>query len=158
METKMKKRSRPCEERKAQELREIRSLKVWGMPRSDYDLHVAKYGDSTVKGSPMRAYITHRANAEKRGILWLFTFPEWWAIWSKDDRWERRGAKKDGLVMARHADGDTPYSKDTVYICTCTKNIKDGVSNRNKDKVRNMRKVEKLFGPVDSYDEFDVSY
>lgn len=102
---------------------EARIRATWGMSLDDYRAHVSEYGPCTKASSPMHKFIVQRANANKRGIEWKFTFAEWWSVWHESGKWGDRG--RGAYVMARYGDGDTPYSKDTVYICTQSENSKD---------------------------------
>lgn len=105
---------------------EARIRKTWGMSLADYAAHVAEYGSSYDKGSPLHKFVQHRKNANYRGISWEFTFAGWWAVWQESGKWNQRGRGKNGYVMARWGDGDAPYSVGTVYICTQPENAKDG--------------------------------
>jgi hypothetical protein len=100
---------------------------TWGMSLDDYKAVVAEHGSSSHPSSPLRKYIEHRNNAKKRRIAWNFTFVDWWRIWQESGKWEQRGRGPGyhGYVMARYGDADTPYSPDTVYICTQSQNSKD---------------------------------
>lgn len=110
--------------RSKNERAEAEARSSWGMSLDDYRIHVAQHGSSCVPNSPLSKYRQQRTNARVRGIAWNFTFPEWWSVWQESGKWDQRG--KGGYVMARYGDGDTPYSKDTVYICTQSENSKDG--------------------------------
>lgn len=106
--------------------REARIRRHWGMTSAEYDAHVTEFGDRNVPRSPMRAYRFHQQKAVARGIAWGFTFKEWWQVWLESGKWESRGRHANEYVMARFGDGDAPYSRDTVYICTASENLKDG--------------------------------
>lgn len=106
--------------------RELRARAYWGMTAGEFDAHVAEFGNRHVPNSPMRAYVFHRQNAKRRGLKWGFTFSEWWKVWVDSGKWEHRGRHSDEYVMARYGDKDTPYTADTVYICTASENLKDG--------------------------------
>ena len=72
----------------------------------------------------VNAFYAQRAGAKARGIEFLFSLPEWWAWWSTDDRWRRRGGRAGDLVMARL--GDTgPYHMDNVYPATNSENVRE---------------------------------
>lgn len=103
--------------------KEARISAIWGMSLDAYRAHVAEHGSSSKADSPMNKYVRHRINAKRRGIAWEFTFAEWWLIWQESGKWAERGQGK--YVMARYGDGDAPYGKDTVYICTQSENSKD---------------------------------
>lgn len=103
-----------------------RSLKLWGMRRDEFKRHVAVYGGRSDKESPAHKFVNQRGHAGKRGIKWDLSFADWWDIWQKSGKWDQRGRSSESFVMARRGDLDTPYSKDTVYICTSCQNLKDG--------------------------------
>lgn len=62
-------------------------------------------------------------HAKTRGIQWLLTFDEWWAIWQASGKWEMRGRSSGDYVMARRGDVG-PYSKENVFICLGSENTK----------------------------------
>lgn len=103
-----------------------RSMGLWGMPKDEFKQHIALFGGRRVNGSPVHRFVAQRQNAKTRGIAWELTFADWWKIWHESGKWQQRGCHLEDFVMARHGDLDTPYSKDTVYICTSLKNIRDG--------------------------------
>lgn len=70
------------------------------------------------------AFDTQRSSARHRGIEFLFTFHEWWEWWQIDERWNKRGLKGNGLVMARFGD-EGPYAPWNVYCATSADNVKD---------------------------------
>lgn len=103
-----------------------RAIKMWGMRKDELREHTASWGALSVIGSPLQRFVAQRKNARSRGITWELTFVDWWQIWQESGKWQQRGCHMDDFVMARHGDLDTPYSKDTVYICTSLKNLRDG--------------------------------
>lgn len=68
--------------------------------------------------TPKGKYIRHKANAKRRGVPFLLTFKQWWGVWKRSKRWNRRGnGKADDYVMCRK--GDTgAYAIGNVYIGT----------------------------------------
>ena len=76
----------------------------------------------TIPKAARRPYIQHRTNARKRGILWEFTLPTWWAVWAASGKFAER--RRGGFGMARHGDAG-PYAPWNVYICPNSQNIKD---------------------------------
>lgn len=70
-----------------------------------------------------RAYVQHKRNSGWRGIEFLLTFTQWWAVWQKSGKWKQRG-RGQGYVMARTGDVG-PYAVGNVYICTQSQNSKD---------------------------------
>jgi hypothetical protein len=70
-------------------------------------------------------FYMHRWHAKnERNIEFLLTFEEWYDIWQKSGHWENRGRKKGQYVMSRYNDIG-PYSKDNVFIQTCTENLNE---------------------------------
>lgn len=81
--------------------------------------------------NPMwEAFQEHRHNAKFRDIDFLFTYEEWRDWWLTDDRWSRRGCKRDQLVMARFGD-EGPYSLDNVYCATVVQNLAEAKAKRS---------------------------
>src|SRR4051794_37797774 len=68
-----------------------------------------------------RAFNRHKNHARYRGIPFTFDLPTWWAWWSADGRWSRRGNGRDALVMARFGDAG-PYAPGNVYAATHAQN------------------------------------
>lgn len=104
---------------------EARIRKTWDMSLDDYKAHVAEFGTSGQRKSPMAKYASQRKTAAHRGIAWEFTFATWWKVWLDSGKWDQRALSKHGYVMARYGDGDTSYSPENVYICTQSQNSKD---------------------------------
>lgn len=69
----------------------------------------------------MLAYKTQRMNARRRGIPWLLTFKQWWRIWQRSGKFEKRGHRLGQYVMARHRDKG-PYTVGNVSIISCSLN------------------------------------
>ena len=68
--------------------------------------------------NPSRSsYIQQKSNAKRRGIPFLLTFEDWWAIWQASGKWEQRGKLAGQYVMARYGDVG-PYASGNVRICT----------------------------------------
>lgn len=98
-------------------------MKKWGFTPDEYRSFIATHGGITCTTSPLKKYVTHRANAKKRGLDWGFTFASWWAVWQESGKWEERG-RGTGFCMARKGDIGG-YSPENVYICTNSQNFKD---------------------------------
>lgn len=95
----------------------------WGMSLHDWQAHVAAYGSTSDRGSPLDRYAIQRKAAHTRKIGWEITFRDWWAIWQDSGKWAERG-RGQGYCMARR--GDTgPYATDNVYICRSAQNSAD---------------------------------
>jgi hypothetical protein len=67
------------------------------------------------------AFNNQKSTAKGRGIPFLLTFDQWWKIWEKSKKWEKRGFKKGQYVMARFGDKG-PYAEDNVKIVTSEEN------------------------------------
>lgn len=70
-------------------------------------------------------FVQHRHNAEVRGVEWRLTFEEWWGIWERSGRWEKRGCRFGCYCMCRLND-EGPYAVDNVFIDLATKNVQFG--------------------------------
>jgi hypothetical protein len=68
-------------------------------------------------------YSNHKSNAAKRGIEWRFTPETWWQVWQESGRWEQKGVKHGGYVMARNWDGG-PYAPWNVTIQLQSENLR----------------------------------
>jgi hypothetical protein len=119
----MAKPQKQTQEEKARSVA-IRRSAYWGMSPEEFAAHVAKHGGTRNTKSPMAKFLQHKYNAAIRGVKFEFIFADWWRIWQESGKWGQRGRGK-GYVMARHNDGDTPYSPGTVYICSGAQNVKD---------------------------------
>ncbi len=71
-----------------------------------------------------QAFCGHASGAKRRGILFQFSFEEWWAWWQVDNRWEHRGPRKGQYCMARRGDAG-PYHPDNVYCATNEENARE---------------------------------
>lgn len=80
-----------------------------------------------------KKYRSHKYNAERRGIQFLFTFDEWFNMWQDSGKWEERGHGANKYCMARHNDTG-PYSIDNVLIQTNKENNQIGATRRDHDK------------------------
>lgn len=90
------------------------------------------YADAERLGIPQLAYLRFRQqvwSAASRGIGWEFTLPAWWAWWQFDDRWARRGTRRDQLVMARFGDAG-PYAARNVHAVNPAGNVADRTRER----------------------------
>ena len=98
----------------------------WDLSKDEYLDHVAQFGNSERRGSPMDRYAAQKRRARRRRIEWQFTFRTWWAVWYESGKWSERGPS--GYVMGRR--GDTgPYSPSNVYICLSSENVRDSFVN-----------------------------
>lgn len=65
--------------------------------------------------TPGYKYRQQRSSAHARGVEWMMTFDEWWAVWEASGKWHLRGHRDGQYVMGRH--GDTgPYAVGNVSI------------------------------------------
>lgn len=85
---------------------------------------------------PAYRYRIQKNNARSRGIEFLLTFPEWWAIWQGSGHYSDSN-RMGGYCMARLAD-DGPYAVNNVYICTAAQNCHDQYFSGKERK----RKIE----------------
>lgn len=95
---------------------------------------------------PRKAYDAYRSqvyNARQRGIPFLMNIDDWWAWWTLDGRWEKRGLRGNGLVMARRGDVG-PYAIWNIYCCNHSQNMADQDHDKLSlsHKIRHMRFVE----------------
>jgi hypothetical protein len=109
------------------------------------------------KNKATAAYRHQKNNADKRGIEFPITFPQWWGVWQKSGKWDERG--RGQYVMARNGDVGS-YSVGNVYICTQSQNSKDSY-NKTPGIVRaakaEIRKPKLGRGKGWSYDERNKS-
>ena len=80
------------------------------------------------KNPEKKGYINHKSHAKRRGIPFLLTFEEWWAVWEQSGKWEQRGFRKGQYVMARFADQGA-YEVGNVRICTVSENALERAAN-----------------------------
>ena len=85
-----------------------------------------------MKNIALERFNQHKANAERRGIPFLFTFDEWIDTWKKSGKWVERGRGTNKYCMARHNDAG-PYATWNVSIQTNKQNNQFAVSHRNND-------------------------
>ena len=84
-----------------------------------------------MKNEKLEKFHQHKANAERKGITFLFTFEEWLDMWLQSGKWEERGRGPDKYCMARHNDIG-PYAIWNVSIQTNKQNSAFAVTHRNK--------------------------
>ena len=97
-----------------------------------------------IRNTKLDRFNQHKANAERRGVEFNFTFDEWFKMWGDSGKWDERGTGSDKYCMARHSDSG-PYSIDNVSIQTNRENDQFAVTHRDYDKwlpaVINARKI-----------------
>lgn len=81
---------------------------------------LAKARQLRYQRSPKGRYLRQKVHARERGISFLLTFDQWWAIWAP--QWEKRGKDQDQLCMARFNDIG-PYAIDNVAIVPFADNL-----------------------------------
>lgn len=106
------------------------------------------------ENDPHFRYSKQKAHAAARGIPFLLTFDEWWAIW--EPYWELRGRSRDAFVMGRIGDVG-PYAVGNVKIITHEQNRVEAVENRRARQGSSQRPTERpelrrqpVTGPLDS--------
>ena len=97
--------------------------KAWR--QANKERHYAHNRKSALKHPESPAYLKQRHQAKRRGIGFLLTFEEWWAIWQASGRWEQRGIRRGQYCMARFGD-EGPYAVGNVWISTVEENSSDG--------------------------------
>lgn len=85
--------------------------------------------------APAKAYLDQRRNAERRGIEWSITFPEWMTVWEESGHLAERGRTGSKFVMGRRSDIG-PYDRDNVYITTLAQNAADYQAELKRRGVR----------------------
>lgn len=69
--------------------------------------------------TPRARFAQHRAGAKLRGIPFLLSFEEWWALW--EPHWEKRGRGSFDMCMCRRHDAGG-YEVGNVRIATNREN------------------------------------
>jgi hypothetical protein len=98
------------------------ALMRFGMTMADIGVARRKFSDQMHK-------------ADKRGIAFKFTFPEWMEWWINTGKWELRGNGKYEYCMSRYGDkGD--YEPNNVFCNLNYNNCSDANKGRkNSDEV-----------------------
>jgi DNA-binding CsgD family transcriptional regulator len=87
--------------------------------------------------SPSYYYKFQKKSAQYRGIEWKFNLSQWWEVWEKSGKWEKRGRGKYMYCMARNEDSG-PYEIGNVKIITNGENIAEGFETSPMDKRRSL--------------------
>lgn len=74
--------------------------------------------------SPKGQFQRHKERAKARGVPFLLTFRQWFAIWALSGKWYGRGPKMRQYVMMRKGD-EGPYAVGNVTIGRAQQNLKD---------------------------------
>lgn len=74
--------------------------------------------------TPLRRFKYQRIHARQRGVEWLLTFEQWFAIWTESGHWHERGRTRGCYVMGRHGDVG-PYAVGNVSIITTEQNVRE---------------------------------
>jgi len=90
-----------------------------------------------------RRYATHRSNAGKREIPFLFTFDEWIKIWLDSGHWYERGTTIGKYCMARFGDKG-PYAADNVEIIKHQDNTKQATGWKHTPETKEFMKEHAL--------------
>ena len=77
--------------------------------------------------SPRRAYSSHKGSAKQRGIMFLLSFDDWWAIW--EPHFHKRGCGRGKMCMARKLDRGA-YTVGNVDIIPFEENLLDAYARR----------------------------
>jgi hypothetical protein len=101
------------------------------------------YKDQWIKANRIKvAFQCHRAQARARGIPFLLTFEEWWAIWQESGMWAEKGMRKHQYCMARTGDKGA-YALGNVRICTMAENRIEQAANITDETRRRMAQATK---------------
>lgn len=77
--------------------------------------------EARYKRTPRGKFANHKQHARSRGVPFLLTFDQWWAIWAP--HFDARGnANADQFVMCRLND-EGPYAVGNVEIRTHASNV-----------------------------------
>lgn len=76
------------------------------------------------RASPKGKYAEQKRRAKARGVPFLLTFNEWWAIWTLSGKWPKRGNTRGRYCMCRKGDLGA-YEVGNVYIGTWSQNTAD---------------------------------
>jgi hypothetical protein len=82
--------------------------------------------------SPRLRYSQQKANAKRRGVPFLLTFDEWWAIWQKSGFYNVRGP--GGFVMHRICDQGA-YEVGNVEIISANENFRHAMNDYYIERV-----------------------
>lgn len=74
------------------------------------------------KRTPKGRFAAHKRRAKLKGIPFLMTFDQWWALWAP--HWDKRGVGRGSMVMARNGDIGA-YEVGNVRITTNEANISE---------------------------------
>jgi len=120
--------------------REREKSKVWREANPEQQHELLK---AWREANPERAaFHRHRGHAKQRGIAFLLTFSEWFAIWRESGKWAQRGYHKGQYVMARFGDKG-PYAVGNVHICSCSENLAERDWERMSRAAHNRQRDER---------------
>lgn len=117
---------------RAAEAREQRFRRRYGMSSAERKAHIAQYGSSMRKGSPLNVFINQRRTMiYTHGIPWELTFVEWWEVWQKSGKWEdrKRATRGESYCLGR-LKGSGSFNIDNV----CIKTIKQAASDYQRNR------------------------
>lgn len=100
--------------------REEKCLKEKGLPLFEYetllDMGKRMMEDGLHRDrTPIGAYCRQRQNADQQGYDWDLSLGEWWEIWEESGKWEKRGLRSEGYVLARIIP-ELPFRKYNVMV------------------------------------------
>lgn len=81
--------------------------------------------------TPRGGYARHKESAKRRGVPFLLTFEQWWAIWEASGKWNLRGCKAGKYVMCRKEDKGA-YEAGNVYIDSWLSNTREGAAKMRR--------------------------
>jgi len=97
--------------------------------------HLKRYGVDykgylCIPTGARKAFNRQRDNARARGFSWAIGMWEWWELWQKSGRWEKRGQSADSFVLSRIRMA-RDFTPDNVYVCTLREAGRFGMLLRN---------------------------
>src|SRR4029079_3303048 len=123
--------------------------RAWRAANAEKAKEVGRKSDAKRRGQPRYVYKGHKTSAKQRGVAFLLTFDEWWALWDTSGKWEHRGRETNCYVMARFGD-EGPYKIGNVRICTSQENNSEAhkgkiVSNATRER---LSALDSARGPI----------
>ena len=96
--------------------KEARSFSLWGMSSAD--------AEKAREIGMIKAFLSQRNNAAKRGIAWRMTLAQWRDVWTASGKYELRGRGVGKYCMSRLLD-DGGYAVGNVHIQLTQENSRE---------------------------------
>lgn len=101
--------------------------------------------NSKIKCPFRKAYTQQKANAKRRGVLFLLTFEQWKNIWLASGKWEHRGRGANKYCMCRNNDIGA-YEIGNVFVDLGKQNVSDGNKGKKNSAETKAKKSSALKG------------